>query len=105
MRTITIYGFGGLGKTTLVKAVYDRIKVQFDCTAFVSVSRNPDIIKIFKKMLYELDKGKYANINEVGRDEVQLIDELRRFLEGKRYVSSLPKLNARTDAHNRPYKK
>ncbi|EAY81541.1 hypothetical protein OsI_36709 [Oryza sativa Indica Group] len=50
----------------------------------VGVSRNPDIIKIFKKMLYELDKGKYANINEVGRDEVQLIDELRRFLEGKR---------------------
>uniref|UniRef100_A0A0E0J3V8 Uncharacterized protein n=1 Tax=Oryza nivara TaxID=4536 RepID=A0A0E0J3V8_ORYNI len=84
LRTISIVGFGGLGKTTLAKVVYDKIKVQFDCTAFVSVSRSPDVTKIFKKILYELERGRYANINEAERDQVQLIDELRRFLEDKR---------------------
>uniref|UniRef100_A0A0D3HNG0 NB-ARC domain-containing protein n=1 Tax=Oryza barthii TaxID=65489 RepID=A0A0D3HNG0_9ORYZ len=86
LRTISIVGFGGLGKTTLAKVVYDKIKVQFDCTAFVSVSRSPDVTKIFKKILYELERGRYANINEAERDQVQLIDELRRFLEDKRYL-------------------
>ncbi|KAM3405762.1 hypothetical protein ACQJBY_000025 [Aegilops geniculata] len=86
LRTMSIVGFGGLGKTTLAKAVYDKIKVQFDSVAFVSVSRNPDMAKIFKKVLYELDKSKYATINEAARDNEQLIDELRMFLQDKRYL-------------------
>lgn len=84
LRAISIVGFGGLGKTTLAKAVYDNIKVSFDCSAFVPVSRDPNIRNIFKKILYDLDKQKYGNINEAIRDEKQLIDELRCFLSNKR---------------------
>uniref|UniRef100_A0A8R7P4Z9 NB-ARC domain-containing protein n=1 Tax=Triticum urartu TaxID=4572 RepID=A0A8R7P4Z9_TRIUA len=86
LRTMSIVGFGGLGKTTLAKAVYDKIKVQFDSVAFVSVSRNPDMTKIFKRILYELDKNMYATINEAARDHKQLLDELRKFLQDKRYL-------------------
>ncbi|XP_039778020.1 disease resistance protein RGA5-like [Panicum virgatum] len=84
-RVVSIVGFGGLGKTTLAKVVYDQLRVQFDCTAFVSVSQNPDLNKLLKNMLYELDKEKYANIHSTMLEEKHLIDLVREFLQNKRY--------------------
>ncbi|KAF7034326.1 hypothetical protein CFC21_045356 [Triticum aestivum] len=86
IKVVSLAGFGGLGKTTLAKAVYESLRAQFDCAAFVSVSQNPDITRVFKKMLHQLDHKKYAHINEASWDETQLIDELREFLRTKRYV-------------------
>ncbi|XP_062197033.1 disease resistance protein RGA5-like isoform X2 [Phragmites australis] len=80
-KIISIVGFGGLGKTTLANAVYEKLRGQFDCWAFVSVSQTPDMRKLFKGMLYELGKS----INEETLDERQLIDEIRKFLQTKRY--------------------
>nr|XP_020192074.1 disease resistance protein Pik-2-like [Aegilops tauschii subsp. strangulata] len=84
IKVVSLAGFGGLGKTTLAKAVYESLRAQFDCAAFVSVSQNPDITRVFKKMLHQLDHKKYAHINEASWDETQLIDELREFLRTKR---------------------
>ncbi|XP_062197966.1 disease resistance protein PIK6-NP-like isoform X2 [Phragmites australis] len=81
LKTVSIVGFGGLGKTTLAKLVYDKLKVHFDCWAFVSVSLNPNMINLFKNMLHQL--GNYKNV--ATWDEAQLIDELREFLRNKRY--------------------
>ncbi|XBI04125.1 hypothetical protein VPH35_132463 [Triticum aestivum] len=86
LKTLSIVGFEGLSKTALSKAVYDKIIVQFDCGAFVSVSRNPNMTNIFKKMLYGLDRILFAHINEAVWDNQQLIDELRAFLQDKRYL-------------------
>uniref|UniRef100_A0A0D3EQZ0 Uncharacterized protein n=1 Tax=Oryza barthii TaxID=65489 RepID=A0A0D3EQZ0_9ORYZ len=86
LRTVSVFGFGGLGKTTLARAVYESIREQFDCAAFVSVSRNPNITKIFRKLLFELDREQYSDINDLDRDDVQLIDELRSFLQSRRYT-------------------
>ncbi|XP_044973314.1 disease resistance protein RGA5-like [Hordeum vulgare subsp. vulgare] len=83
---VSIAGFGGLGKTTLAKTVYDSLKSQFHCAAFVSLSQNPVITRVLKKMLHQLDQQKYAHINEASWDETQLIDELRMFLSNKRYL-------------------
>ncbi|TVU23947.1 hypothetical protein EJB05_26336 [Eragrostis curvula] len=80
-KIISIVGFGGLGKTTLANAVYQKISAKFECRAFVSVSQTPDMRKLLKLLFYELDK----NINVETLDEGQLINELRQFLLEKRY--------------------
>ncbi|VAI52391.1 unnamed protein product [Triticum turgidum subsp. durum] len=81
MKIVTIFGPGGLGKTTLAKAVYDRLQTQFEYTAFVPVGRNPEVKKVLRDILLELDK-KLERFGDVAiLDEKQLIDKLRQLLE------------------------
>ncbi|PUV26724.1 hypothetical protein PAHAL_J035800 [Panicum hallii] len=80
-KIVSIVGFGGLGKTTLAKAVYEKIRARFDCCAFVSVSQTPNLKKLFKGLLCDLGKKN----NEETLDESRLIKVLREFLQEKRY--------------------
>jgi hypothetical protein len=77
-KVVSIVGFGGLGKTTLANVVYENLRGQFDCSAFVAVSQTPNMEILFNNLLYQLDKRNNASINNV-------IDDLREFLHGKRY--------------------
>jgi ATPase subunit of ABC transporter with duplicated ATPase domains len=86
MKAVSVVGFGGLGKTTLVKVVYDKVKKEFDCSCFVPVGQKCNLKKVFKDILYDLDKENYKNITTTEMDEKQLIDELRDFLADKRYA-------------------
>jgi len=84
LKVVSIVGFGGLGKTTLANQVYREIKGEFQCTAFVSVSRNPDMPKILKDMLSGLGHGNM----DMTYDEKTLLMALREHLADKRYGCS-----------------
>lgn len=66
--------------------MYDKLKPQFTCNAFVSVSQTPDLTKVFKDMLYELDKTEYKNIHNTTMGQKRLIDLILDILQHKRYV-------------------
>uniref|UniRef100_A0A0A9FIB6 AAA+ ATPase domain-containing protein n=1 Tax=Arundo donax TaxID=35708 RepID=A0A0A9FIB6_ARUDO len=88
MKIVSVVGSGGLGKTTLAKAVYDKITTDMNisCKAFVPVGQNPDLKKVFRDILLALDKERYTNkTNFMILDERQLMDEIQEFLKEKRY--------------------
>ncbi|XBI51302.1 hypothetical protein VPH35_033828 [Triticum aestivum] len=83
LKIVSVVGFGGLGKTTLVKTVYEKIGGDYDCKAFVPVGRKAEAKTVFTNILLNLG----VNGSElIMLNEQLLIDKLRELLEKKRYL-------------------
>uniref|UniRef100_A0A0E0AS55 Uncharacterized protein n=1 Tax=Oryza glumipatula TaxID=40148 RepID=A0A0E0AS55_9ORYZ len=82
LMVVSIVGFGGLGKTTLAKQVYDKIGQQFDCKAFVSVSQRPDIARLLSTIQSKFNIQESSQAREVQ----DIIDDIRYYLGNKRYL-------------------
>lgn len=82
VKVISIVGVGGLGKTTLANAVYQQLRGQFQCHAFVSVSLNPDFRKILSSILRQVTGEDYVAIETW--DVMEIINKTRLFLVDKR---------------------
>ena len=80
LRVVPIVGFGGIGKSTLARRAYNETRGQFDCSAFVSVSRSPNMKMIFAHIL----SGVGAQCDVSTDSEHRLIDKLREYLQVKR---------------------
>ncbi|KAL6659390.1 hypothetical protein ACP70R_003430 [Stipagrostis hirtigluma subsp. patula] len=82
VQVVSIYGCGGLGKTTIANQVYHSIKSEFSCSAFVSVSQNPDMSKILRDIAEKVGFSGCKPDDDVKK----LIDNIREYLHEKRYL-------------------
>ncbi|VAI53108.1 unnamed protein product [Triticum turgidum subsp. durum] len=82
LKVVSIVGFGGLGKTTLAKQVYDEIGGKFTCKAFFSVSQRPDVKSLLSGLQFKLGMGGSSHAYELQ----DIIDRLREHLKHKRYL-------------------
>jgi hypothetical protein len=98
-KIVSIVGFGGLGKTTLANQVFQKVRSQFDCTAFVSMTRSPNVNKILSDTLLQFLKSSPITADQnqdIARlqedlylktlEYSQLVEMNRDYLQNKRYV-------------------
>uniref|UniRef100_J3N7E9 NB-ARC domain-containing protein n=1 Tax=Oryza brachyantha TaxID=4533 RepID=J3N7E9_ORYBR len=83
LKVVSIVGFGGLGKTTLANQVYNSLGANFECRAFVPISRTPDITKILGSILSQITMKEDAIVT--AGDQHEVISKIRDFLKYKRY--------------------
>ncbi|BAT13307.1 disease resistance protein RPM1-like [Oryza sativa Japonica Group] len=79
---ITVSGMGGLGKTTLVKNVYDREKGNFPAHAWIVVSKTYDVEELLCTLLMKVayrEQSPAANMNKM--DVYELTDKIKKKLE------------------------
>lgn len=90
-KVVAIVGFGGLGKTTLAKQVYDGTATMgtFDLKAFVSVSRHPDIKMVLLNILDSFGLGNDEQHHLRQKSVSRIIDKLKEYIGAKRYMTSL----------------
>nr|XP_027102468.1 putative disease resistance protein RGA3 [Coffea arabica] len=83
---IPITGMGGLGKTTLAKAIYknEQIVGHFDQTMWVCVAKPVDILELFKMILKSLIKGLTDREIE-GDSREDIVQKIQDELKEKRY--------------------
>uniref|UniRef100_M8BF80 Cytochrome P450 76C1 n=1 Tax=Aegilops tauschii TaxID=37682 RepID=M8BF80_AEGTA len=82
LKVIAILGPSSLGKTTLAKLLYSRIGKQYHCRAFIRVSKKPDMKRIFRDILSQLQHPDPPQ-DFKGTD---LIDNIKIYLRNKRYL-------------------
>ncbi|KAL5542650.1 hypothetical protein UlMin_010360 [Ulmus minor] len=85
---ISLVGSGGIGKTTLVKKVYDNevLKGHFDCCAWITVSQSYNLEKLLRTMMREIHPAAEYIAGETGTIIERLISALRIYLQTKRYI-------------------
>ncbi|KAK1423638.1 hypothetical protein QVD17_18944 [Tagetes erecta] len=85
LEVLSVVGMGGLGKTTLVKKVYNdsSIQYQFSICSWVYVSEVCNRREVFLKILYDVTRQHY----DASEWSVETIaDELRSQLKDERYL-------------------
>uniref|UniRef100_A0A0E0HZV4 Uncharacterized protein n=1 Tax=Oryza nivara TaxID=4536 RepID=A0A0E0HZV4_ORYNI len=83
LKVISIVGPAGIGKTTLARELFRKLRGQFACRAFVQASQNPDMGRLLGSMLSQVGSNKPLHTSSVQ----DLIDSLREHLQDKRYLS------------------
>ncbi|XP_008777694.4 disease resistance protein RPM1-like [Phoenix dactylifera] len=86
---MSVWGMGGLGKTTLVNNVYKSERKKFECHAWIFVSQTYEVDDLLRRMIEELDENEKVEkvpIDLRGMDYRRLVERVRLFLEKKRFL-------------------
>ncbi|XP_050248793.1 disease resistance protein RPM1-like [Quercus robur] len=89
-KVFSVVGIGGLGKTTLVKKVFDNEKVatHFDCHAWINVSQSYKMESLLRDTIKQLYKARkeFAPYEIDTMKETSLMEELSKYLRELRYL-------------------
>nr|XP_023879062.1 disease resistance protein RPM1-like [Quercus suber] len=89
-KVFSVVGIGGLGKTTLVKKVFDNEKVgtHFDCHAWINVSQSYKMESLLRDTIKQLYKARkeFAPCEIDTMKETSLMEELSKYLRELRYL-------------------
>lgn len=108
-KVISVWGMGGIGKTTLVKSIYHNSELEmlkFERRAWVTVSRPFDLTELLRSLaqrLYEdsprkKEESKVRFGNDLSKMELkELREKLLQDLQGKKYLIVLDDLLSSVD--------
>lgn len=82
LKVVSVLGPGCLGKTALAQVLHNKFAGQFDCTAFVRVSKRPDVVRLFREMLTQVQGQQSTEDSK----ELDLANSIREHLQDKRYL-------------------
>ncbi|KAL6351065.1 hypothetical protein AAG906_031651 [Vitis piasezkii] len=82
LKMMFVVGMAGLGKTTLVHSVYERVKQHFDSHVWITASESKTKLEILLSLLAK----KFGCSITPGADMVAVTHELQKYLRNKRYV-------------------
>nr|CAB3491124.1 unnamed protein product [Digitaria exilis] len=76
-KIITVWGMGGVGKTTLVEHVYKIVKEDFDIAAWVTVSKSFQVEDLLKKIAREFG----VSVGDKNMEMRSLVEAIRNHLK------------------------
>lgn len=80
LKVVSILGSGGIGKTTLVRVLYNKIRRQFQLRAFIQMTRKPDVKIVLRQLLTQIQRQQSHEHCE----DLDLISKVRKHLQNKR---------------------
>lgn len=86
LKVVSVVGSQGIGKTTLVEVMYNKLKGQFDCRAFVRLTRKPDIKTVLRDIFTQVQRQQTHDHCE----DPDLVGKIREHLQHKRYCTFSP---------------
>lgn len=82
LKVASLVGPECLGKTTLARVFYKKFGGQYDCRAFVRVSQKPDMKRVFRDILWQVQRQQPPE----DWKQHELTDSIRKHLQDKRYL-------------------